>query len=188
MQGEQPQLDAARIIGLLADADRRRVIAALQLGATSLDEVVGATGLATPAAARALASVASAGLVIQGERGLELVEAAFVTAARAALARERAHEHDAEPREIRKVLDAFVRDGVITQFPTSRQKRLLVLDWVVQDFAPGERYTERDVNEILRRRHADVAALRRYLVDEDLLSREAGEYWRTGGTVDVDES
>ena len=28
-----------------------------------------------------------------------------------------------------------------------------------------------------------IETLRRYLVDEDLLSRSGGEYWRTGGTV-----
>jgi len=31
----------------------------------------------------------------------------------------------------------------------------------------------------------DHAALRRYLVDEGFLSRQAGVYWRSGGTVDV---
>jgi len=178
-------LDAARIVGLLADADRRRVVAALQLGATSLDEVVQSTGLTAAAAARALAAVAGAGLARQGTRGLELDEQVFVTAARAALARERANEHAEEAPEVRKVLDAFVRDGVITQLPTARSKRLVILDWVVQEFTPGERYTEREVNDILRPRHADVAAVRRYLVDEGLLSRAGGEYWRSGGTVDV---
>ena len=58
-----------------------------------------------------------------------------------------------------------------------------MLDWLAQDFEPGERYTERQVNAILARRHPDTATLRRYLVDEDLLDRAGGEYWRIGGTV-----
>jgi hypothetical protein len=33
--------------------------------------------------------------------------------------------------------------------------------------------------------HPDYAALRRYLVDESLLAREGGTYWRVGGTVEV---
>ena len=33
--------------------------------------------------------------------------------------------------------------------------------------------------------HPDVAALRRYLVDEGLLTREVGVYWRIGGYVEV---
>jgi hypothetical protein len=28
--------------------------------------------------------------------------------------------------------------------------------------------------------------LRRYLVDEGFMSRQAGIYWRSGGTVDLD--
>jgi hypothetical protein len=36
---------------------------------------------------------------------------------------------------------------------------------------------------MLARRHPDTATLRRYLVDEGLLDRAGGEYWRIGGTV-----
>jgi hypothetical protein len=60
---------------------------------------------------------------------------------------------------------------------------MVVLDWLAQDFEPGRRYTERMVNLILGRRHPDTAALRRYLVDHELLAREAGEYWRIGGST-----
>ncbi|MDP9233795.1 MAG: DUF2087 domain-containing protein, partial [Actinomycetota bacterium] len=47
----------------------------------------------------------------------------------------------------------------------------------------GHYYEEREVNRILKRYHDDYATLRRYLVDEGFLSRDAGKYWRTGGTV-----
>ena len=48
---------------------------------------------------------------------------------------------------------------------------------------PGVRYPERYVSLFLGALHSDYAALRRYLVDEDFLSRAGGEYWRSGGTV-----
>ena len=95
----------------------------------------------------------------------------------------RATEHADETGERRQVLEAFVRDGRITSLPAARTKRLVLLDWVVQAFEPGVRYAERDVNELLAARHADTAMLRRYLVDEGLLDRAGGEYWRSGGTV-----
>ena len=60
-----------------------------------------------------------------------------------------------------------------------------MLDHIVQDFEPGRRYPEPEVNEILSRYNDDVAALRRYLVDEGFMTREAGVYWRSGGTVEV---
>ena len=84
-----------------------------------------------------------------------------------------------------RVLAVFVQDGRITTMPTKRAKRLVVLDHVAQSFEPGRTYPDSEVNELLRTFHPDVAALRRYLVDEGFLTREAGTYWRTGGTVPV---
>lgn len=82
-------------------------------------------------------------------------------------------------------LRAFVRDGRIVVIPAKHSKRLLLLDWLAQDFEPGTRYSEQMVNLIIGQRHADTAALRRYLVDEGYMSREAGIYWRTGGTTEL---
>ena len=83
------------------------------------------------------------------------------------------------------MLATFVQDGRIVTMPTKRAKRLVVLDHVAQSFEPGTSYSEAEVNAVLRGFHEDVAALRRYLVDEGFLSREANVYWRTGGTVPV---
>jgi hypothetical protein len=38
------------------------------------------------------------------------------------------------------------------------------------------------VNLMLAQVHPDTAALRRYLVDDGFMTRERGEYWRSGGT------
>lgn len=85
------------------------------------------------------------------------------------------------------VLRAFVgADGRLASIPTKIGKRLVVLDLVAQDFALGETYPEATVNEILKRRHPDHAALRRYLVEEGFLERRDGTYWRSGGTVELD--
>jgi hypothetical protein len=46
-------------------------------------------------------------------------------------------------------------------------------------------YREAEVNAVLKSVYDDHAALRRYLIDEGLMSRESGLYWRTGGTVDA---
>ncbi len=176
--------DAGVIVGLLADDERRRVTAAVVLGATSVHAVAEATGLSSDRVSRALGRLAEAGLVIDVRgRGLTVDGAVFQHAARTARARPPSDEHADETGERRQVLQAFVRDGRITSLPAARTKRLVLLDWVVQSFEPGVRYTERDVNELLAIRHPDTAMLRRYLVDEGLLDRSAGEYWRSGGTV-----
>lgn len=85
--------------------------------------------------------------------------------------------------EMQRVLRAFVVDGRIVALPSKYAKRLILLDWLAQDFEPGRKYSEQMVNLIIGRRHADTAALRRYLVDEGFMDREAGQYWRAGGTI-----
>lgn len=94
---------------------------------------------------------------------------------------------DEETRARDRVLRAFMREGRLTSIPASHSKRLVVLDVLAQDFEPGVRYSEKQVNLIIGKRHADTAALRRYLVDDGLLEREGGcgPYWRAGGTVAV---
>jgi len=79
------------------------------------------------------------------------------------------------------VLRQYFRDGRLREIPAKRSKRLIVLNRIALEFDVGRRYSEPEVNEIVARFHNDYAALRRYLVDEELLSRDHGEYWRTGG-------
>jgi hypothetical protein len=68
--------------------------------------------------------------------------------------------------------------------PAKRSRRRVVLDQIARAFEPGVRYPESEVNLRLREFWHDHAALRRYLVDEGFLTRDNGEYWRSGGTVD----
>ena len=82
-----------------------------------------------------------------------------------------------------ELVGRFIKDGRLAIMPSKRAKLLPVLDHIAQDFEPGQSYPEREVNDVLQRYHDDFAALRRYLVDEGFLSREAGVYRRSGGTV-----
>jgi hypothetical protein len=179
-------LDAGVLAGLLADPRRRSVVAALVLGAHTLEDVRIATGLDAKAVGRALTRLVGAGLVERAEDGaLTLLAEAFALAARAAAPIEAAEPvGDVDP-DAAKVLRAFVRDGRLSSIPTSRTKRLVVLDMLAQEFEPGERYSEAMVNLRLGKWHADTAALRRYLVDEGFLDRDAGQYWRMGGSVEA---
>ena len=82
------------------------------------------------------------------------------------------------------LLRPFIRGGRITALPARRARRRLLLDRVAQAFEPGRTYPESAVNEILKQVFDDHCTLRRYLVDEEFMSRSpAGLYWRAGGTV-----
>jgi len=175
-------------VGLLADDDRRAVVAALVLGATDIRSAQRTAHLESKAAGRAVQRLVDAGLVLRGDDGtLHLLAEAFALAARSEAEQvPAADEHGGEPPDVARVLRAFVHDGKLVSIPTVHSKRLVVLDWAVQRFEPGRRYPETTVNLILEGLHPDTAALRRYLVDDGFLSRAGGEYWRSGGTYAPD--
>ncbi|HET9667191.1 MAG TPA: DUF2087 domain-containing protein [Desertimonas sp.] len=176
--------DAKVIAGALADADRRRMFAAIELGAATLLDAAKASGLPDHRAAKALARLVDSGVII-GDRdgGLRVDGAALAKAARVALTRPPSDEHAAEPPERRKVLEAFVREGRITSMPTAPAKREVVLDWLARRFEIGRRYPEAEVNSALDGHAEDHVSLRRSLVDAELLCRDDGMYWRCGGTI-----
>mgnify|MGYP001270416226 FL=1 len=178
------ELDATALVGLLADAHRRRVVAAIELGAPHVDEVVAATGLTSAQVAKALGKLVEAGLVTTGEHGLGIADGAFQRAARQANERPASTDFADAPEETRKVLRSFVVGGRLQSIPVAAAKRAVILDWLAQEFEPGATYSEKLVNLILGQRHADTAALRRYLVDDGFLDRAHGQYWRSGGTVE----
>jgi hypothetical protein len=182
--------EASTLLGLLADDDRLRTVAALVLGSgpASVSEVAAATGLDVRRAAKALTRLAGAGLVDQAGDSYVLRTERF----REALdSLGRSEETADTPQSGRgpdadRVLRIFLRDGKLVQIPAVHSKRLVVLDWLASLFEPGQAYHEKEVNKILSRVHPDYAALRRYLVDEEFMHRRDGFYWRAGGTFEVD--
>jgi hypothetical protein len=81
--------------------------------------------------------------------------------------------------EVEKVVRAFLRDGRLVSIPAKPKKRDLLLPVILDRCFPEDRaYEEKEVNMRLALLHPDVAALRRYLVDGGLMTRDAGVYRR----------
>jgi len=81
--------------------------------------------------------------------------------------------------ELEKVTRSFLRDGRLVSIPAKPSKRDLLLPVILDRCFPEDRdYEEKEVNMRLALLHPDVAALRRYLVDGRLMTREAGIYRR----------
>lgn len=178
-------LSSATIVGLLAAPARLRVVAALALGASTPAEVAQSSGLSDDEVASAVTRLIRGGLVAAESGRFILDVDAFATAARSDAPKRPLESFGTADPATTRVLRAFIVDGALTAIPTPGRKRLIVLEYLAAAFEPGVRYSESQVNAVLRAWHADVAALRRYLVEEGLLSREHGEYWRSGGWVDV---
>jgi hypothetical protein len=82
-------------------------------------------------------------------------------------------------REAARVIDTFFRDGRLVSIPARQGKRLYVLRELRERCFPEDRdYPEKEVNMRLALVHPDVAALRRYLVDAQLMTRANGIYRR----------
>jgi hypothetical protein len=171
------------IVGLLADETRLRVIAVIVLEPATTEEVAERAGRSARRTIEALARLEAGGLAHLDPQGRWTFELDKIRDT-ARTARPRPDLSAATPSEA--VWHTFVRDDRLTQIPAARNKRLVVLDRLAAEFEPGRHYAEAEVNDQLARWHDDVAALRRYLVDEGFLSRDHGDYWRTGGTVEID--
>jgi hypothetical protein len=177
--------DAARILALLAEPDRLRVVAALLLGYSGIADISSVSGVDERTVAKAIARLVAGDLVVQEETGYRFATEEFKTVARR-IAEEDPEEGVEAPAADARVLRSYMRSGRLVTIPAARSKRRIVLEYLAQEFEPGRRYPERKVNEILGNFNEDTAALRRYLVDEYFLTRERGYYWRSGGRFEVD--
>jgi len=79
----------------------------------------------------------------------------------------------------REILPNFIENDRLIKIPDTRKKRWVVLKWLARRFALDSRYSEAEVNAVLKRHHPDAATLRRELVGYRMLERNKGIYRRT---------
>jgi hypothetical protein len=176
------------ILRALADPERLAIAGLLAVGPVTADDLSARLGVAVTRVRRHLTRLASVGLatVDADRRTYRLAPETLREAAReVGPSREAGLALGAVFEDEEKVLRDYFRGGKLRELPAKQSKRRIVLERLALEFEAGVRYPEKQVNEILARFHADYASLRRYLVDEDLLSRDRGVYWRTGGPVEV---
>lgn len=170
-----------RLCAVLAEPERLRAFAAVVLGATTLKSVAERAELPAKSAATAMRRLVDSGLVSDGPAGLVAEPGVF----KQAVIENSASPGPQQPLDLDArrdaVLRAYIKQGRLVQIPAAKSKRRIVLEHLVAAFEPGVRYPEAVVNATLRAWHDDHAALRRYLVNEELMSRAGGVYWRSGG-------
>lgn len=85
-------------------------------------------------------------------------------------------QRDAEYRQ--KVIDAFFEYGKLKSIPAQRKKERIVLEEILQSFAFDRLYSEKEVNLIIADFYDDFCTLRRDMIGEHLLERNADGYRR----------
>ena len=176
------------ILRALADPERLAIAGTLARRDASADELAVAAEIALERTRRHLNRLTAVGVVrLNDDRRTYRLDPETLrwAAEQVGPPREAGLALGAANEDEEAVLRAFFRDGRLTELPMKASKRRIVLERIAIEFEPGVRYDEKEVNVILGRFWLDHAALRRYLVDEGFLDREAGVYWRTGGRVDV---
>ena len=72
-------------------------------------------------------------------------------------------------------------DGIIIRWPKKKEEKRAVLEYLITKFESGKKYSELEVNMILKRWHSfgDHSLLRRELYDAFLFDRtqDCHEYW-----------
>ena len=176
------------ILRALADPERLAVAGTLARAPATATDLASALGLTPDRVRRHLNRLAKVGLV-QGEedrRTFRLMPETLRAAAREiGPPREPGLALGAVFDEEETVLRNYFRGGRLREIPARLGKKRIVLARLALEFEPGVHYLEREVNRILAKFHDDYASLRRHLVDEGFLDRESGEYWRSGGPVEV---
>ncbi len=67
---------------------------------------------------------------------------------------------------------AYFKEGRLIELPRSDGMRRAVLEQIAGGFDAGRRYSEAEVNDVLRGFHDDYTGLRRHMVDLGLLDRD----------------
>ena len=171
----------------LSDANRLRIIGLLAQGNYSVEELAPMLELRPPTVSHHLSRLSEVGLVSAKAESYynvyRLETNNLEQMARRLLADDTlpavAEGIDLDAYDRRVVDNYALPDGRLKQIPTKRKKFEAILRYVVRAFEPGERYTEKEVNEILGQYNEDTAILRRGLVDYQMMDREPDgtAYW-----------
>lgn len=85
-------------------------------------------------------------------------------------------ERDAQYRQ--KVIDTFFVYDKLTAIPAQRKKERIILEVIVESFEYDRVYSEREVNLTIADFYDDFCTIRRDLIAEGLMARDANGYWR----------
>lgn len=172
----------------LSDANRLKIVGLLAQQSLSVEQMAEMLGLSPSTVSHHLSRLSKVGLVTAQADSYynmyQLETKALEQMAQRLLAKETlpavVADVDVDAYD-KKVLQTYLTPaGRIKAFPSQQKKFQVILRHVVEVFESGQRYSEKQVNDMLRQFHDDTAELRRSLVEYRLMKREGGgrDYWR----------
>jgi len=82
-------------------------------------------------------------------------------------------------QEKENIIKNYIKNDKIINIPRAEKKKIIILQYLLQKFERNKRYTEKEVNEVIKSMHEDFATLRRYLIEYGFMAREnnGSIYW-----------
>jgi hypothetical protein len=70
-------------------------------------------------------------------------------------------------------------NGAIKTYPAKEKNKIIVLSEIVKNFSKGKKYSEKEINRILKRVYDDYATIRRALIEYGFIERsnDCSTYW-----------
>ncbi len=167
----------------LIDPDRLAVAGRLAGSRMTIESLASELGLPRVDVQRHLDRLSAAGLVTVAGGAYSLDRDTLHTRARQVLSAKTPTTPPADYPE--KVLTDYLRpDGSLKEIPSQLKKKLILYTHIAAQFEAGRHYTEKEVNERLKRLHPDFVSIRRDLFDLGFLNRRAdgADYWRSEST------
>lgn len=169
----------------LGDLNRVRIIALLQQGQLSGQEIAGKLGLKPPTITHHISKLREVGLIkerrdkntIYFSINLKILEMSAKSIMTIGTGGNSSMEMSVTEEERSAIINNFfTKDGKLKIYPAQRKKKLVVLAHMIKGLEFGRVYQEKEINEYLKQYHEDYATLRRELIMCQYMYRENSLY------------
>jgi len=169
----------------LGDLTRVRIIALLQQGHLSGQEIASKLSLKPPTITHHMSKLREVGLIKErrdkntiyfslNSKILEMNAKAIFTVGTGGDSNMEMSVTESERSSI--INNFFTKEGKLKVYPAQRKKKLVVLEHMIKGLEFGRVYQEKEINEYLKEFHEDYATLRRELIMCQYMYRENNQY------------
>ncbi len=174
----------------IGDVNRIRIIALLKNGPLHGQALAGKLGVSPPTITHHMTKLREADLIYErrdkntiyfylNEKSLSLQAQAIINIGANSDSESGGNSNAANEKALEKITvirNFFTKDGKLKHLPAQLKKKRFVLEHLVQGLEPDKKYTEKEINEYIKKYHEDFATIRREFIMHHYMYREDGIY------------
>lgn len=177
--------EVIRLFKCLSDKSRLQILKSLMIEDMYVERLAERLGITAPTVSFHLKKLTEAGIVSSYKSQYYMMYSlnrAILETSILELLKERSEDADIQAQRDaayrQKVIDTFFEYGKLKSIPSQRKKERIVLEVIADRFEFDRIYTEKEVNLLIADFYDDFCTIRRDMIGENLLSRNADGYWR----------